>query len=99
MKLSLQHVKFSELRMFICSQNILVCNTKSNAENLLPFVVNRHVSNVPDINNAVYHRLDDDGEIGLKILTDSLCDVLTVSNVSKFTHIKRIEDAGTRSNY
>lgn len=61
----------------------------SNAEIVLPLVVNGHVIGVLDIDSVEYNRFDSEDEKGLKALTDGLCDVLSGTDVEKFIHMNR----------
>ncbi|MFU9136033.1 GAF domain-containing protein [Erwinia tasmaniensis] len=67
----------------------IACDAASNAEIVLPLVVNGQTIGVLDIDSVEYNRFDNDDEVGLKTLTDGLCDVLAGSDVEKFIHIKR----------
>ncbi|MFS2225556.1 GAF domain-containing protein [Pantoea sp. B65] len=67
----------------------IACDAASNAEIVLPLMVNGEVIGVLDIDSTVYNRFDSDDEIGLKTLTDGLCEVLAASDVEKFIHMKR----------
>jgi len=67
----------------------IACDAASNAEIVLPLVVNGSVIGVLDIDSVEYNRFDEDDETGLKALTDGLCDVLAGTDVEKFIHMKR----------
>ncbi|KOC89007.1 MULTISPECIES: GAF domain-containing protein [Winslowiella] len=67
----------------------IACDAASNAEIVLPLVVDGEVIGVLDIDSTVYNRFDSNDEIGLKTLTDGLCEVLAGSDVKKFIHMKR----------
>ncbi|MBP2166972.1 GAF domain-containing protein [Erwinia toletana] len=67
----------------------IACDAASNAEIVLPLVVNGEVIGVLDIDSTVYNRFDSIDEIGLKTLTDGLCEVLADTDVEKFIHMKR----------
>lgn len=67
----------------------IACDATSNAEIVLPLVVNGEVIGVLDIDSTVYNRFDSVDEIGLKTVTDGLCEVLAASDVEKFIHMKR----------
>ncbi|MCU5775819.1 GAF domain-containing protein [Erwiniaceae bacterium BAC15a-03b] len=67
----------------------IACDATSNAEIVLPLVVNGEVIGVLDIDSTVYNRFDSIDEIGLKTLTDGLCEVLADTDVKKFIHMKR----------
>ena len=67
----------------------IACDAASNAEIVLPLVVNGSVIGVLDIDSVGYNRFDSEDEAGLKALTDGLCEVLAGSDVEKFIHMKR----------
>lgn len=67
----------------------IACDAASNAEIVLPLVVNGNVIGVLDIDSVEYNRFDSEDEAGLKALTDGLCEVLAGSDVEKFIHMKR----------
>lgn len=67
----------------------IACDAASNAEIVLPLVVNGSVIGVLDIDSVEYNRFDSEDEAGLKALTDGLCEVLVGSDVEKFIHMKR----------
>ncbi|CCP03449.1 UPF0067 protein yebR [Erwinia amylovora Ea644] len=67
----------------------IACDAASNAEIVLPLVVNGHVIGVLDIDSVEYNRFDSEDEKGLKALTDGLCDVLSGTDVEKFIHMNR----------
>jgi len=67
----------------------IACDAASNAEIVLPLVIDGEVIGVLDIDSTVYNRFDSNDEIGLKTLTDGLCEVLAGSDVKKFIHMKR----------
>jgi len=67
----------------------IACDAASNAEIVLPLVVDGEIIGVLDIDSTVYNRFDSNDEIGLKTLTDGLCEVLAASDVKKFIHMKR----------
>lgn len=67
----------------------IACDATSNAEIVLPLVVNGSVIGVLDIDSVEYNRFDSEDEAGLKALTDGLCEVLAGSDVEKFIHMKR----------
>lgn len=67
----------------------IACDAASNAEIVLPLVVNGSVIGVLDIDSVEYNRFDSEDEAGLKALTDGLCEVLAGSDVEKFIHMKR----------
>ncbi len=67
----------------------IACDAASNAEIVLPLVVNGQVIGVLDIDSVEYNRFDSEDEAGLKALTDGLCEVLAGSDVEKFIHMKR----------
>ncbi|ROR14783.1 GAF domain-containing protein [Erwinia sp. JUb26] len=67
----------------------IACDAASNAEIVLPLVVNGSVIGVLDIDSVEYNRFDIEDEIGLKALTDGLCEVLAGTDVEKFIHMKR----------
>lgn len=67
----------------------IACDAASNAEIVLPLVVNGSVIGVLDIDSVEYNRFDSEDEAGLKVLTDGLCEVLAGSDVEKFIHMKR----------
>lgn len=50
----------------------IACDAASNAEIVLPLVVNGHVIGVLDIDSVEYNRFDSEDEKGLKALTDGL---------------------------
>lgn len=67
----------------------IACDAASNAEIVLPLVVNGQIIGVLDIDSVEYNRFDSEDEAGLKALTDGLCEVLAGSDVEKFIHMKR----------
>ena len=67
----------------------IACDSASNAEIVLPLVVNGDIIGVLDIDSVEYNRFDEEDEIGLKTLTDGLCEVLAGTDVEKFIHMKR----------
>ena len=67
----------------------IACDAASNAEIVLPLMVNGSVIGVLDIDSVEYNRFDSEDEAGLKALTDGLCEVLAGSDVEKFIHMKR----------
>ncbi|WP_437613263.1 GAF domain-containing protein [Erwinia sp. V71] len=67
----------------------IACDAASNAEIVLPLVVNGEIIGVLDIDSTVYNRFDSEDEMGLKNLTDGLCEVLAGSDVEKFIRMNR----------
>ncbi len=67
----------------------IACDAASNAEIVLPLVVNGQTIGVLDIDSVAYNRFDSEDEAGLSILVEGLCEVLTGSDVEKFIHMKR----------
>ena len=67
----------------------IACDAASNAEIVLPLVVNGEIIGVLDIDSVEYNRFDSEDEAGLKALTDGLCRVLAATDVEKFIHMKR----------
>lgn len=67
----------------------IACDAASNAEIVLPLVVNGQTIGVLDIDSVEYNRFDSEDEAGLLSLTDGLCEVLAGSDVEKFIHMKR----------
>ena len=67
----------------------IACDAASNAEIVLPVVINGSVIGVLDIDSVEYNRFDIEDEIGLKALTDGLCEVLAGTDVEKYIHMKR----------
>lgn len=67
----------------------IACDAASNAEIVLPLMVNGSVIGVLDIDSVEYNRFDCEDEAGLKALADGLCEVLAGSDVGKFIHMKR----------
>jgi len=67
----------------------IACDAASNAEIVLPLAINGSVIGVLDIDSVVYNRFDIEDEIGLKALTDGLCEVLAGTDVEKFIRMKR----------
>lgn len=67
----------------------IACDAASNAEIVLPLVVNGQIIGVLDIDSVEYNRFDNEDESGLKALTDGLCAVLAGTDVEKFIHMKR----------
>lgn len=67
----------------------IACDAASNAEIVLPLVVNGQTIGVLDIDSVEYNRFDSEDEAGLKTLTDGLCEVLAGSDVEKFIRMKR----------
>lgn len=67
----------------------IACDAASNAEIVLPLAVNGSVIGVLDIDSVVYNRFDIEDGIGLKALTDGLCEVLAGTDVEKFIRMKR----------
>jgi GAF domain-containing protein len=67
----------------------IACDAASNAEIVLPLVVNGQTIGVLDIDSVEYNRFDSEDEAGLKTLSDGLCEVLAGSDVEKFIHMKR----------
>ncbi|AUX93719.1 GAF domain-containing protein [Mixta gaviniae] len=67
----------------------IACDASSNAEIVLPLMVDGEVIGVLDIDSTVFNRFDSEDEIGLQTFTDGLCDVLTNSDVKKFIHMNR----------
>lgn len=67
----------------------IACDAASNAEIVLPLIVNGETIGVLDIDSVEYNRFDKDDEAGLKTLTDGLCEVLSASDVQKYIHMKR----------
>ncbi|RWR03817.1 Free methionine-R-sulfoxide reductase [[Pantoea] beijingensis] len=67
----------------------IACDAASNAEIVLPLMVNGEVIGVLDIDSTVFNRFDQDDEMGLKTLCDGLCQALSGSDVEKFIHMKR----------
>ncbi|ADP12787.1 GAF domain protein [Erwinia sp. Ejp617] len=68
----------------------IACDSASNAEIVLPLMVNGRVIGVLDIDSVEYNRFDSEDEKGLKALTDGLCNVLDGTDVEKFIHMNRI---------
>lgn len=67
----------------------IACDAASNAEIVLPLVVNGQIIGVLDIDSVEYNRFDSEDEKGLSTLTAVLCEVLAGSDVEKFIHMKR----------
>lgn len=67
----------------------IACDAASNAEIVLPLIVNGETIGVLDIDSVEYNRFDKDDEAGLKTLADGLCEVLSASDVQKYIHMKR----------
>ncbi|MFC0140562.1 GAF domain-containing protein [Erwinia mallotivora] len=67
----------------------IACDAASNAEIVLPLVVNCQIIGVLDIDSVEYNRFDSEDEKGLSTLTAGLCEVLAGSDVEKFIHMKR----------
>ncbi|EXU77295.1 GAF domain-containing protein [Erwinia mallotivora] len=67
----------------------IACDAASNAEIVLPLVVNGQIIGVLDIDSVEYNRFDSEDEKGLSTLTAGLCEVLAGSDVEKFIHMKR----------
>jgi len=67
----------------------IACDAASNAEIVLPLVVNGHITGVLDIDSVEYNRFDREDEAGLSALVYGLCEVLAGSDVEKFIHMKR----------
>lgn len=61
----------------------IACDAASNAEIVLPLMVNGRVIGVLDIDSTAYNRFDSDDEAGLKTLTDGLCNLLADSDIEK----------------
>ena len=59
----------------------IACDAASNAEIVLPLIVDGEVIGVLDIDSTVFNRFDSEDEIGLQTFTDGLCDVLANSDV------------------
>lgn len=67
----------------------IACDAASNAEIVLPLVVNGQTIGVLDIDSVEYNRFDQEDEIGLTELVAGLCEVLAESDVEKFIRMKR----------
>jgi L-methionine (R)-S-oxide reductase len=67
----------------------IACDAASNAEIVLPLVVNGETIGVLDIDSVEYNRFDQEDENGLITLVDGLCEVLAGTDVEKFIHMKR----------
>lgn len=67
----------------------IACDAASNAEIVLPLVVNGQTIGVLDIDSVTYNRFDNEDEAGLSSLVEGLCEVLAGSDVEKFIHMKR----------
>lgn len=67
----------------------IACDAASNAEIVLPLVVNGQITGVLDIDSVEYNRFDREDEVGLSALVHGLCEVLAGSDVEKFIHMKR----------
>ncbi|CDG17445.1 GAF domain-containing protein [Xenorhabdus doucetiae] len=62
----------------------IACDATSNAEIVLPLVINGHVIGVLDIDSTVFDRFDEHDENGLKALVIRLCNHLGQCVVSKY---------------
>ncbi|GLR09116.1 Free methionine-R-sulfoxide reductase [Mixta theicola] len=67
----------------------IACDAASNAEIVLPLIVNDEVIGVLDIDSTRFNRFDSEDEIGLQTFTNALCDVLAQSDVKKYIHLNR----------
>lgn len=67
----------------------IACDAASNAEIVLPLVVNGSVAGVLDIDSTLFDRFDSEDEIGLTALTETLCKVLAESDIEKFLQLTR----------
>ncbi|AIX73558.1 GAF domain-containing protein [Pantoea sp. PSNIH4] len=67
----------------------IACDAASNAEIVLPLIVDGEVIGVLDIDSTVFNRFDSEDEIGLQTFTDGLCDALANSHVKKFINMNR----------
>jgi L-methionine (R)-S-oxide reductase len=67
----------------------IACDAASNAEIVLPLIVEGETIGVLDIDSTVFNRFDSEDEIGLQTFTDGLCAVLANSDVKKFIHMNR----------
>ncbi|WP_034915345.1 MULTISPECIES: GAF domain-containing protein [Erwinia] len=66
----------------------IACDAASNAEIVLPLIVNGQTVGVLDIDSVTHHRFDQQDEEGLKALTDGLCKVLAETDLQKFIAMK-----------
>ncbi|MGV3344408.1 GAF domain-containing protein [Enterobacteriaceae bacterium LUAb1] len=66
----------------------IACDSASNAEIVLPLVVNNALIGVLDIDSTTYSRFDANDETGLRSLTERLCQLLAHTDIEKFLHMK-----------
>lgn len=62
----------------------IACDAASNAEIVLPIVLDGEVVAVLDIDSTIYHRFDQDDEDGLTALVDRLCERLNQTDLRRF---------------
>lgn len=67
----------------------IACDAASNAEIVLPLIVDDEVIGVLDIDSTRFGRFDNNDEIGLQTFTNELCNVLAESDVKKYIHLNR----------
>lgn len=67
----------------------IACDAASNAEIVLPLIVDDEVIGVLDIDSTRFDRFDSEDEIGLQTFTNELCNVLAQSDVKKYIHLNR----------
>ncbi|MDR7342695.1 GAF domain-containing protein [Pantoea alhagi] len=67
----------------------IACDAASNAEIVLPLIVDDEVIGVLDIDSTRFERFDSEDEIGLQTFTNELCNVLAQSDVKKYIHLNR----------
>jgi len=62
----------------------IACDAASNAEIVLPLVVNGQIIGVLDLDSTVYQRFDEQDEIGLSAVVTVLCDQLAHCDIAKY---------------
>ncbi|CNH97268.1 gaf domain-containing protein [Yersinia massiliensis] len=62
----------------------IACDAASNAEIVLPIVVNGEIIGVLDIDSIVYDRFDEDDELGLTSVVARLCEHLELCDSAKY---------------
>lgn len=67
----------------------IACDAASNAEIVLPLIIDGEVIGVLDIDSTQFNRFDSEDQIGLQTFTDGLCEVLANSDVKKYIHLNR----------
>lgn len=65
----------------------IACDAASNAEIVLPLIIDGQIIGVLDIDSTVYQRFDEQDELGLKAVVEGLCARLAQCNSAKYVTV------------